>query len=148
MRLLFERPTACNRTALPTDAWAAPAESCATLTATAPLGISALAGSASPFHKGPANLSITGQGGRRHGHRGDGTHPCGAIKGAIDNVELGDLTGLLAKIRAAVQSTAHCAFVDAVARKNVELAMAEICNASAALRDLEAKGAGNIAGAM
>ena len=31
---------------------------------------------------------------------------CGAIKGAIDNVELGNLTGLLAKIRPAVKATA------------------------------------------
>jgi len=81
---------------------------------------------------------------------------CGAIKGAIDNVELGNLTGLLAKIRPAVQATTftgdrsskNYAFVDAVARKNVELAMAEIRNRSAVLRDLESKGAVKIAGAM
>ena len=30
---------------------------------------------------------------------------CGAIKGAIDNVQLGNLTGLLAKIRPAVEAT-------------------------------------------
>jgi len=81
---------------------------------------------------------------------------CGAIKGAIDNVELGNLTGLLAKIRPAVQATIfkgersakNYAFVDAVARKNVELAMAEIRTKSAVLRDLESKGAVKIAGAM
>ena len=32
---------------------------------------------------------------------------CGAIKGAIDNVELGNLTGLLAKIKPAVQATSY-----------------------------------------
>ena len=59
---------------------------------------------------------------------------CGAIKGAIDNVQLGNLTGLLAKIRPAVSATEYQGersaknydFVDAVARKNVELTMADI----------------------
>src|SRR5499427_9314373 len=54
---------------------------------------------------------------------------CGAIKGAIDKAELGNLTGLLAKIRPAVEasqyqgerSTKNYSFVDMVARKNVEL---------------------------
>ena len=32
---------------------------------------------------------------------------CGAIKGAIDNVQLGNLTGLLAKIRPAVEATQY-----------------------------------------
>src|SRR4026208_1071260 len=53
----------------------------------------------------------------------------GAIKGAIDNAELGNPTGLLAKIKPAVTATAYTgertsknyAFVDAVARKNVEM---------------------------
>src|SRR5689334_18393789 len=56
---------------------------------------------------------------------------CGAIKGAIDNAELGNLTGLLAKIKPAVEvtryngdrSSKNYAFVDAVARKNVELTL-------------------------
>ena len=56
---------------------------------------------------------------------------CGAIQGAIDGVKLGNLTGLLAKIHPAVQATTfqgdrsskNPAFVDAVARKNVELTM-------------------------
>src|SRR3954464_5870709 len=54
---------------------------------------------------------------------------CGAIKGAIDNAELGNLTGLLAKIKPSVEVTEYGGersannydFVDAVARKNVEL---------------------------
>ena len=33
---------------------------------------------------------------------------CGAVKGAIDNVQLGNLTGLLAKIRPAVAATQVC----------------------------------------
>ena len=81
---------------------------------------------------------------------------CGAIKGAIDRVRLGNLTGLLAKIQPAVEATAYqgersaknYAFVDAVARKNVELTMAEIRGRSAVIAALEAKGAVKIAGAM
>lgn len=81
---------------------------------------------------------------------------CGAIKGAIDNAKLGNLTGLLAKIQPAVKATQYAgertsknyAFVDAVARKNVELTMADIRNKSAVLRELESKGAVKIAGAM
>src|SRR5262250_1011634 len=74
---------------------------------------------------------------------------CGAIKGAIDNAQLGNLTGLLAKLRPAVQATQyegeHSAknygFVDAVARKNVELTIADIPRRSTVLKDLEASGA-------
>ncbi len=52
---------------------------------------------------------------------------CGAIKGVIDGVELGNLTALLSKIRPAVEATRYTgersaknyAFVDAVARENV-----------------------------
>ncbi len=81
---------------------------------------------------------------------------CGAIKGAIDNVELGNLTGLLAKIRPAVKATSfegdrsskNLAFVDAVAKKNVELTMAYIRDKSEVLRDLESKKALKFAGAM
>jgi len=81
---------------------------------------------------------------------------CGAIKGAIDNVELGNLTGLLARIKPAVAATTfagertstNSAFVDAVARKNVELVMEGIRRDSPALADMEAHGAVKIAGAM
>ena len=81
---------------------------------------------------------------------------CGAIKGAIDRVQLGNLTGLLAKIQPAVDATVYqgersaknYAFVDAVARKNVELTMAGIHGRSEILAALETKGAVKIAGAM
>lgn len=81
---------------------------------------------------------------------------CGAIKGAIDGVQLGNLTGLLAKIRPAIEATPfdgarvslNPAFVTAVARKNVELTMAAIRAGSAVLKDLEANGSIKIAGAM
>jgi carbonic anhydrase len=81
---------------------------------------------------------------------------CGAIKGAIDNAQLGILTGLLAKIRPAVDATQYpgersatnYGFVDAVARKNVELTMADIHRRSPVLANLETSGAIKIAGAM
>ncbi|HEY1860036.1 MAG TPA: carbonic anhydrase family protein [Gemmataceae bacterium] len=81
---------------------------------------------------------------------------CGAIKGAIDNVELGNLTALLAKIRPAVKATEfdgdrsskNAAYVNAVARKNVELTMAQILEKSPVLRELESKRAIKVAGAM
>jgi len=81
---------------------------------------------------------------------------CGAIKGAIDRVQLGNLTGLLAKIQPAIDATPYqgersvknYAFVDAVARKNVELTMAGIHSRSAIIAALETKGAVKIAGAM
>jgi carbonic anhydrase len=81
---------------------------------------------------------------------------CGAIKGAIDKVQLGKLTGLLDKIRPAVEATRYqgdrsaknYGFVDAVARKNVELTMADIHRRSAILAALETSGAVKIAGAM
>lgn len=81
---------------------------------------------------------------------------CGAIKGAIDNAELGNLTGLLAKIRPAVAATDYSGlrsaknleFVDKVARKNVELTVAEIRARSPVLAELESKGSLKIVGAM
>jgi carbonic anhydrase len=81
---------------------------------------------------------------------------CGAIKGAIDGVELGNLTALLAKIRPAIEATNYTGersaknyeFVDAVARKNVSLTIAKIREMSPVLRDLETSGSIKIAGAM
>jgi carbonic anhydrase len=85
-----------------------------------------------------------------------GHSSCGAIKGAIEGVKLGKLTGLLAKIRPAVDATAFTSdrssrnlpFVDAVAVKNVELTINSIRANSAVLRDLETTKAIKIAGAM
>ena len=81
---------------------------------------------------------------------------CGAIKGAIDSAQLGNLTGLLTKIRPAVEATQYSgerssrnyAFVDAVARKNVELAMADIRKRSAVLAELESAKTVKIVGSM
>lgn len=81
---------------------------------------------------------------------------CGAIKGAVNNAQLGNLTGLLAKIKAAVQATSYAgersanndSFVDAVARTNVEMTVANIRKDSAVLAKMESDGAIKIAGAM
>lgn len=81
---------------------------------------------------------------------------CGAIKGAIDDAQLGNLTGLIARLRPAVSAAVYqgertaknYGFVDAVARKNVELTIGHIRRRSDVLADLEASGAIRIAGAM
>ena len=81
---------------------------------------------------------------------------CGAIKGAIDNAELGNLTGLLAKIKPAVEATKstgdrtskNARFVDAVARTNVEMTMANIRKNSPVLAGMESSGTIKIAGSM
>jgi carbonic anhydrase len=85
------------------------------------------------------------------GHTG-----CGAIKGAIDDVELGNLTGLLARIKPAIprtkfegeKSSKNPAYVDAVARTNVQLTIENIRRRSPVLEDLEKKGSIQITGAM
>jgi carbonic anhydrase len=81
---------------------------------------------------------------------------CGAIKGAIDDVELGNLTGLLARIKPAITSTTFTgertsknpAYVDAVARRHVHLSVELIGRRSPILEGLEKKRAIVIAGAM
>ena len=81
---------------------------------------------------------------------------CGAIKGAIDDVELGNLTGLLARIKPAVtatkfdgeKSSKNAAYVDAVAQTNVVLTVTQIRRRSPVLEDLEKKGTISIVGAM
>jgi carbonic anhydrase len=81
---------------------------------------------------------------------------CGAVKGAIDDVVLGNLTGLLARIKPAIpatkfdgeKSTKNASYVDAVARTNVMLGLAEIRRRSPILEELEKKGSIKISGAM
>jgi carbonic anhydrase len=81
---------------------------------------------------------------------------CGAVKGAIDNVQLGNLTGLLAKLRPALSATEYegersarnYSFVDAVARKHVEMTLVDIRRRSAVLAELASAQAIRIVGAM
>lgn len=81
---------------------------------------------------------------------------CGAVRGAIDNAELGNLTGLLDEIKPAIAKTVYSGerkgsnydFVDAVARKNVEMTIENIRKNSPVLKDLEAQKKIKIVGSM
>jgi carbonic anhydrase len=81
---------------------------------------------------------------------------CGAIKGAIDDVELGNLTGLLARIKPAItatkfdgeKSSKNAEYVDAVAKTNVVVTLSQIRRRSPILEDLEKKGTISIVGGM
>ncbi len=70
---------------------------------------------------------------------------CGAIKGAIDDVDLGNLTGLLTKIKPAMdavpadvspRTSKNQAFVDQVSEANVRLVMRQIRERSPTLREM------------
>ena len=81
---------------------------------------------------------------------------CGAIKGAIDNAQLGNLTGLLGKIKPAVDATRYegdrtsknDAFVDEVAKTNVRQTVGAIRQRSDVLAGLEKEGKIKIVGSM
>ena len=81
---------------------------------------------------------------------------CGAVKGAIDDVEMGNLTGLLARIKPAISATTftgeksskNASYVDAVARTNVLLGLEGIRRRSPLLADLEKKRTILLVGAM
>ena len=81
---------------------------------------------------------------------------CGVVKGAIANAELGNLTGLLSKIKPAIAETV-CAgertadnydFVDSVARTNIKMTLADIRQHSLTLKKLEQDGKIKIVGAI
>lgn len=82
---------------------------------------------------------------------------CGAVKGAIDKVQLGNLTQLLEKIYPAVaamsnfpgdKSSKNPEYVDAVATKNVQLTVQDIRKISPILAELEQQKTIMIVGAM
>ena len=82
---------------------------------------------------------------------------CGAIKGACDDVKLGNLTGLLGKIKPAInkvpndgkdRSSKNDAFVAMVAEQNVRLTVEAIRAKSPVLKEMEDKGEIKIVGAM
>lgn len=84
---------------------------------------------------------------------------CGAVKGACDHARLGNLTSLINKIEPAVYATKepkdeelrnseNSEFVDAVAIKNVEMALENIRNQSVILKEMEQKSEISIVGAM
>lgn len=81
---------------------------------------------------------------------------CGAVKGAIDKVNLGNLTGLLKKITPAVEACQHYAgtktskdagFVDMVIQENVKITVANIRAQSSILKEMEDAGEIKIVGA-
>ncbi|MBV9724347.1 MAG: carbonic anhydrase [Gammaproteobacteria bacterium] len=81
---------------------------------------------------------------------------CGAVKGAIDQVELGHLTALLEKIRPAIPATTFAgerssknpAFVDAVAATNVRRVLEQVRRNSTVLAGLEKQGKIKLVAAM
>ncbi len=82
---------------------------------------------------------------------------CGAIKGAIDDVQLGNLTELLSKIKPAMDMVAADAlprtsknygFVDAVSEANVRLVMRQIHDRSPVLREMLDHGEIGLVGGM
>jgi carbonic anhydrase len=82
---------------------------------------------------------------------------CGAIKGAVDDVQLGNLTGLLTKIKPAIdavpaevqpRTSKNSAFVDQVSEANVRLVMKEIRERSPILREMLDKGEIGLVGGM
>ncbi len=86
-----------------------------------------------------------------------GHESCGAIKGAIDRVELGNLTALLQSLQPAVdavqgvdgpRSSKNDALVHHVAEENVRLNVAAIRDKSPILRAMEEAGELRIVGAM
>ena len=84
---------------------------------------------------------------------------CGAVKGACDDVKLGNLTGMLAKIKPAVntvsepqdkslRNSSNAEFVDNVSVKNVELTIDNIITESPVLAEMHNNGEIKIIGAM
>ena len=83
---------------------------------------------------------------------------CGAVKGACDGAELGNLTQMLDKLMPAVKgveteegedrSSANSSFVDRVAVKNVNLTIDQLKAMSPVLNDMHRAGEIDIVGAM
>lgn len=86
-----------------------------------------------------------------------GHEACGAVKGACDGVELGNLTALLEQIGGAVEAvpgfdadrtSKNHGFVEAVIEKNVQLTVADIRKRSPVLAGMEEAGDIKIVGAL
>jgi carbonic anhydrase len=88
-----------------------------------------------------------------------GHESCGAVKGACDNVELGNLTELLEKIQPAVKAagknfpedqrtTDNPEFVNKVIEENVRITIDDIRKGSPILAELEKNGDIKIVGAL
>jgi carbonic anhydrase len=87
-----------------------------------------------------------------------GHEACGAVKGATDDVEMGNLTELLDQIKPAIdavegypegqRNSKNKAFVDEVIHTNVELTVEDIRERSEVLSQLEEEGKIKIVGAL
>lgn len=86
-----------------------------------------------------------------------GHSKCGAVKGACDHVQLGNLTALISKLEPAVaaersetenRSASNSSFVEKVAEINVVRNVQEIINRSTILKEMIDAGEVGIAGAM
>jgi len=85
-----------------------------------------------------------------------GHESCGAIKAAIDDVKMGNITAMLTRIKPAVSLSSgfagekhskNEAFVEEVAKNNVRLAIKSIKEQSPILKEMEAKGEIKVIGA-
>jgi carbonic anhydrase len=86
-----------------------------------------------------------------------GHSSCGAVKGACDNVELGNLTGMLQRIQPAVEAVTDVKefrtsqnpeFVQKVADAHVELTVEDISENSSVLKEMIDNGEIKVVGAM
>jgi len=83
-----------------------------------------------------------------------GHEACGAIKGSIDDVKLGNLTGLLAELKPAAEgiagekSSKNQAYVNAVVEANVRKTVKDLRERSEVLAGLEKEGKIKIVGAV
>ena len=82
---------------------------------------------------------------------------CGAVKGACDNVQLGNLTNVIEQIKPATEAVKNVEgernsknhdYVEAVSKQNVLLTIADIRQRSPLLQEMESKGEIMIVGAM
>ncbi len=85
-----------------------------------------------------------------------GHEHCGAVKSAVDDVKLGNITAMLSKIKPAVSSTEYTGdrssknqeFVHMVSENNVRNTIERIRNESPILKEMEEKGEIKIVGAL
>lgn len=86
-----------------------------------------------------------------------GHQHCGAVKGAIDNVKLGNITAMLAKIKPAIEKSQNFVgdkksnndlYVKYVSENNVKYALQQIREKSPILKEMEEKGEIKIVGAF
>ena len=85
-----------------------------------------------------------------------GHEHCGAVKAAVDNVNLGNITSMLAKIRPAIESITYDGdrtskneeFVQLASKSNVRNTLKNIRNNSPILKEMEEKGEIKIVGAV